>query len=199
MSDINQKWFKRDFWTHQEAACLFHGMNPDSDTLHFIFSPMHQSKDINSMTIETSRIFESADWSRIYSSSTDKEKRNYNDYFQLAKLKNIHVSKQLVDAKDKFEKEGEKRMKKMEKKLAKSGSSKKQSEMLLSGKMLSILKPIINIIEDFKNNPDYKKHGAKIQQQLIDNWLKDQGLNARIRDHLKKLITEYYGIITARK
>ena len=195
MTDINPKWFKRDFWTHQEAACLFHGMNPDSDTLHYVFSPLYQSKAVNSMTIETFRIFESADWSKICSSSADTEKRKYNDYFQLAKLKSIHVSKQLLDAKDKFEKEEMRRREEMEKKIATTN----ESEKLISGKMLNILKPIIEIIEDFENSTIYKRSGVNIHQGLIMDWLDTKLSTDHEKRYLKELITEFYGITTARK
>lgn len=55
------------------------------------------------------------------------------------------------------------------------------------------------IVLEFADYDDYKKYGKKIQQGLIDEWLKAKCENQSHRRVLKEIINNFYEIRTSRK
>ena len=73
-------------------------------------------------------------------------------------------------------------------------------EKSIDDKMLKTLMPVIKIIEDFADSPEFKKYSDKVQQGQIQGWLiESKGKTSREIETLKQLISSYYDIKTGQK
>ena len=73
-------------------------------------------------------------------------------------------------------------------------------EKSIDDKMLKTLMPVIKIIEDFADSPEFKKYSDKVQQGQIQGWLIERkGKTSREIETLKQLISSYYDIKTGQK
>jgi len=189
-TEIDPNWFKKDIWSHEEAACLFCGINPTPDTLHFQFNPMHQSQMPWNKVLELRDIFAATAWPHTTGSHIENGKRPYEDYFDVAKSKGIRISNDLIKLHN-------------AEKIAQSMNHKTPSSptgtRMLTPKMQATLQPIIKIIEEFEQYGDYKLYDINIQQQKIGSWLEDKVDTEHENRHLKDLITKHYNITSGRK
>lgn len=185
MSDINYSiWFKKDYWTYEEAACLFTEDDANDEILKLLIDPITRHKFDNNALIKTLVIFERADWNQF--GEAPPRKRNFNDYFVLAEQKNLKVPNKLQEARKQYEAEHINRV-----------ATASNSEVVISKKMFKTLKETILNIEMFKD--EFKKEGKKTKQKDIEEWLWIRGCNTRDAGHIKSLISNYYGITTSRK
>ncbi len=201
-------WFKRDIWTHEEAACLFSGLIPDNDTLDMVFIYIEKGHPSKNKILEDHEILKRTDWHCIGSSSSDNDERNFEEYFKLAEFKEIKVDEELLTARDRHIANIKVQAATFKKNTIGNRSSNGPS--LISNEMFNTLKPVIDLIDDFKNCPDFKKTGTglgiDIQQQLITSWLRTKimpGATKKMTEReavfLKDLITEHYGLTSGRK
>ncbi len=202
-------WFKRDIWTHEEAACLFSGLTPDDETLRDIYLHVDNNITNKEQILEDYAILKCADWRSIGSLPSDCEERTPDEYIELASLKGMEVNGSLLDA-HKRHLSNVKALTAKHNKKSMVGNSSGNGPPAISNKMLNTLKPVIDLIDDFKNCPDFKKAGTglgiDIQQQLILDWLRTKTIlggtkkmTEREAVFLKDLITEHYGLTSGRK
>jgi hypothetical protein len=203
MHDKLKDWFKNDYWSHEEAACLMYAIIPIthqglSSTVYNVhkvgnievFIHNENAEKVNKI-LKLFSIFESANWE-----SNDKDgKRIWSEYFTVAEDKEIKVDIKLQWAKSSFERQmhGNKLMKQ------EKTSDKNDSTVTFSKEMTEVLEPIANLIDSFQDCTDYKKHDKEIQQQLITDWLKEKFYKGHEARFLKELITKYYRITSGRK
>jgi len=202
MHDKLKDWFKNDYWSHEEAACLMCGINPRTNHgVSFINGALKVGnieiltggKSIDS-TLKLFNIFESANWKNISSDSSENGKRIWCDYFKMAELKGMKVHIALLNAKDSFEKQNENKLMKQ-----KITNDNNDEIIHFSQKMNKVLEPIADVINEFKNSPKYKKYGKDLSQNLITEWLEEIGYKRHEQRYLKELISKYYDIKSLRK
>lgn len=194
-------WFKRDIWIHQEAACLFNELIPDDDALDLIFRHIEEVHPSKKKILEDYEILKRADWRSIGSLPSDCEERKPDEYLKLAEFKGIEVNEQLLDAHERHN-ACMKTISATFKKGTTTGNPGGNGPPLISNKMFNTLKPVIDLIEEFKNSSAYTDEdygGTGTQQQLIEAWLHDMGKTKRDAKHIAKLISDYYRITTRRK
>jgi hypothetical protein len=204
MHDNLEDWFKNDYWSHEEAACLMYAIIPT--THHGLSSTVYNVHKVGNIEVfihnknaekvnkilKLFSIFESANWE-----SNDKDgKRIWSEYFKMTERKGIRVDFALKCSKNSFERQNKSKNKLMEQK--KTGD-KNDSTVTFSKEMKEVLDPIAKLILSFEDNTDYKNRGNKIQQQVITTWLKEKLETEHERRFLKELINNYYSIISARK
>lgn len=202
MHDNLEDWFKNDYWSHEEAACLMCAIIPiNHHELSLTVSNVHkignievfiQNKDVAKIKkiLKVFSIFESANWE-----SNDKDgKRIWSEYFKKAEDKNVKVDFALKCAKSSFERQNKNKLMEQEK-----TSDKSDSIDIFTTEIREVLGPIAELILSFEDNTDYKHRGNKIQQQVITTWLKEKLETEHERRFLKELINNYYSIISARK
>jgi hypothetical protein len=199
MHDNLEDWFKNDYWSHEEAACLMCGIPPithHGQSLTVIsvrkvgnIEVFIRGEQVNKV-LKLFSIFESAIWE---SNDNKGGKRIWSEYFKMAEHKDIKVDLRLIWSKKSFERQNENKIMKQEK-----TSDKNDSTVTFSPEMKEVLDPIAQLICSFEDSAIYKKHGNKIQQGLIDDWLKNKTNTEHEKRFLKELITKYYGITSAR-
>lgn len=203
MHDNLEDWFKNDYWSHEEAACLMYAIIPIthqglSSTVYNVhkvgnievFVHNKNTEKVNKI-LKLFSIFESANWE-----SNDKDgKRMWGEYFKMTERKGISVDFALKCSKNSFEKQSKNNNKLIEQEKT---SANNDSIVTFSKEMTEVLEPIAKLIFSFKGSDNYKKHGNKIQQGLIDDWLKNKTNTEHEKRFLKELITKYYGITSAR-
>lgn len=198
MHDKLEDWFKNDYWSHEEAACLMFGVCPKNNYgLSLKAQGVYKLGNIEVLIpgekvngiLKLFRIFKSADWG---GNNKDK-KRIWSEYFKMAERKGIKVDTRLTWSKNAFERQNENTLIKQEK-----TSDNNDSIVDFSPDMTEVLEPIAKIILSFKDSTNYKKYGDQTQQRLIDDWLKSKTNTEHEKRFLKELITKYYGITSAR-
>jgi hypothetical protein len=196
MHDNLKDWFKNDYWSHEEAACLIygiipithHGLSHTVPCVHKVgnIEVFIKGEKINKILILFS-IFESAIWE-----SNDKNgKRIWSEYFKMTERKGIKVDFALKCAKSSFERQN---------KLMKQDrvSNNNDSMATFPPKMTEVLEPIAKLILSFEDSTDYLKYGKSIQQKKIEGWMNHKANTEHERRFLKELITKYYGITSGR-
>jgi len=192
-------WLAVDEWTFEEAALIFNSKDPDKYREQVNFSVdinRYKNSKWKLKVYHTHKIFKKVDWQKYAgedpsSFTSYSEKVNHNLYFAIAADKQLKLPDALVA--------------KWKEKQARSNSQKAASdvcagnEQSLSSEMIKTLRPLIEVVESFANSEDFAKYGKDIQQQKIENWLKDKATTRDKGRVLKDLITRHYGIITARK
>jgi hypothetical protein len=200
MHDNLEDWFKNDYWSHEEAACLMCGILPitqHGQSLTVIsvrkvgnIEVFIKGEQVNKV-LKLFRLFKSAIWE---SNDNKDGKRIWIEYFQMAEHKDIKVDLRLIWSKNSFERRKDNKLMKQEK-----TSDNNDSIVTFSKKMTEVLEPIAKLILNFEDCDDYKQYGKPIQQSKIDDWLKIKSYKDHDRRFLKELITEYYGITSGRK
>jgi hypothetical protein len=200
MHDNLEDWFKNDYWSHEEAACLMCGIPPithHGQSLTAIsvrkvgnIEVFIKGEQVNKV-LKLFSIFESAIWE---SNDNKDGKRMWSEYFTMAKDKNIKVDIKLKWAKQTFERKSDNKPREQEK----TGDNN-NSTVTFSKEMTEVLEPIAKLIYNFEDSTVYKKHGKTIQQQLIKDWLEDKAKTTHEKRHLKELITKYFSITSDRK
>jgi hypothetical protein len=171
MHDNLKDWFKNDYWSHEEAACLMyaiipithHGLSSTVYNVHKVgnievFIHNKNAEKVNKI-LQLFSIFESAIWE---SNDNKGGKRIWSEYFKMAEHKDIKVDLRLIWSKKSFERQNENKIMKQEK-----TSDKNDSTVTFSKEMKEVLDPIAQLICSFEDSAIYKKHGQKTQQQLI--------------------------------
>jgi hypothetical protein len=204
MHDNLKGWFKNDYWSHEEAACLMHGIPPKTHHgLSLTVNDVHKIGNIEVFIPKTKvnkaneilkllSIFEAASWE----SDNKDGKRIWCEYFKMAERKGINVDFALKCSRNSFEKQNKNKSKPMEQEKT---SDKNDSIDTFSPEMKEVLDPIAKLILSFEDSTDYIKHNKKIQQGLIDNWLEDKTNTGHEKRFLKELISKYYRITSVRK
>lgn len=102
-------WFNLDYWTFEEAACLFHGIDPnDTNELHRASTALYTTPSANDYASRsydpykiyknTLKIFKQNDWDSLDSSAITKGMTRKENYFKLAQGKKIKLPQDLNDA-----------------------------------------------------------------------------------------------------
>ena len=93
MSVNYSPWFKKDFWTFKEAACLFSNQDATPEVIDILFNKLRKGNLANNLTLNIHEIFKRADWSTF--GNADSEKRKHEEFFEMADKKDIKVPSQL--------------------------------------------------------------------------------------------------------